>query len=256
MQTWPGGSWLTVAAALAAPLALAVALPTQTAASDDDALRVLFIGNSYTRFNDLPRQVARIAASVPDGPRLRTRRETHGGFDLRRHWRRPRVRRLIQRGRFDAVVIQAHSLSPIRQPDQLAEYARRFHEHARATGARLVLFETWARHPRSPTYRRLGLRDPSEMLARVGAVYGRIGRDLGATVAPVGRAWQRAREELPETELHRPDGTHPNVAGTYLSACVMYQTLTGRDPRDATWRPWRMSEDEAASIRRIAAARP
>lgn len=242
-------------AGIAAALTLGLALPGPTAATEgDDVHRVLFIGNSYTRFNDLPRQVARLAESVETGPRLRVSRETHGGFDLRQHWRRRRVRSRIRRGNWDTVVIQGHSLSPINHPEELAEYARRFHEHASEAGARLVLFETWARHPTSRAYRRLDVEDPDEMLARIDDVYASIGRDLGAVVAPVGRAWRRAGEILPETSLHRRDGTHPALPGTYLAACVMYGTITGRDPREATWKPWRMSDDEAARIRDVAAS--
>ena len=29
--------------------------------------------------------------------------------------------------------------------------------------------------------------------------------------------------------LYRPDG-HPTVAGTYLAACVVYETILGRSP--------------------------
>lgn len=227
--------------------------PSPSAAREPEQIRVLFIGNSYTRFNFLPRQVARLSESVPDGPRVRTRWETHGGFDLRRHWRRAHIRRLVRSGRFDKVVIQDHSLSPINHPDRLAEYARRFHDMTSAAGAQLVLFETWARHPANRLYRRGSVTGPQEMLARVQSVYGALGRELGALVAPVGHAWMRAHEELPEMRLHRRDGTHPALEGTYLSACVLYRTLTGRDPRAASWRPWRMRPEVAERIRNLAA---
>lgn len=215
--------------------------------------RVLFIGNSYTRFNDLPRMVQNLSRSVEGGPVLRTSRETHGGFDLRRHWRRRRTRRRIATGGWDAVVLQDHSLQPIRHPDRMEEYARRFAERASEAGARLVLFETWTRRPGSRAYRRYELGDPEQMAEDVDRVYGRLGRELHASVAPVGRAWERARDELPDTVLHRPDGTHPLPAGSYLSACVIYRTLTGGDPRRASWRPRGLSRSEAARIRALAA---
>ncbi|HJL17511.1 MAG TPA: hypothetical protein RMH99_17720 [Sandaracinaceae bacterium LLY-WYZ-13_1] len=215
---------------------------------------MLFIGNSYTRFNDLPRQVELVSRSVEGGPHVDASRETHGGFNLRRHWRRRRVRHLVERGGFDAVVLQGHSLSPLDHPDELAEYARRFHDRAEEAGARLVLFETWPRHPRSRLYRRRGdLRGPDEMLARVGAVYRALGRELDAPVAPVGHAWRAALDALPEAPLHRRDGTHPTLAGSYLSACVVYGTLSGRDPREAAWNPWNLDDAHAERIRALAA---
>lgn len=227
-------------------------IPAPSAA--DETLRVLFIGNSYTRYNDLPRQVESIAESVPEGPRIVAHRETHGGYDLRGHWRQRRVRRRIERGRWDAVVIQPHSLSPISRREELTEYARRFQAHAHAAGARLVLFETWARHPESRAYDRFEeLEDPQQMHARLAGVYRELGAELGAVVAPVGRAWMRALSERPTLRLHRSDGTHPALPGTYLSACVVYGTLTGRDPRAARWRPYRLPRHTADEIRAIAA---
>src|SRR5690606_4778500 len=155
-------------------------IPAPSAA--DQSLRVLFIGNSYTRYNDLPRQVESIAESVPEGPRIVAQRETHGGYDLRGHWRQRRGRRRIQTGRWDAVVIQPHSLSAIESRDEMVEYARRFEAHARAAGARLVLFETWARHPASRVYDRLEIEDPQAMQAQLAGVYRELGRELGAAV--------------------------------------------------------------------------
>jgi hypothetical protein len=216
-------------------------------------LQVLFIGNSYTRFNDLPRMVEQLSRSVPSGPALDTSRETRGGYDLRGHWRRRSVRQRIESGRFDAVVIQGHSLAPIRDPMQFVEYVRRFSNHVSASGARPILFQTWARHPQSRVFERYALTDAREMTARVDALYAEIARSLHVPVAPVGRAWEHASEALPDVRLHRSDGTHPAVAGTYLAACVIYGTIAGRDPRAATWRPWRMSRRQAARIRAVAA---
>jgi len=238
--------------AVAGAVLLASLMPASRSAATEGR-RVLFIGNSYTRFNDLPRMVREIARSVPDGPSLRTRRETHGGYRLRGHWRQRRVRRLVAGGRFDVIVIQAHSLSPLERPDEMEEYARRFAERARAAGSEVVLFQTWARHPESPTLDELQL-DPAEMHQRVDGVYASLATRLGARLAPVGRAWLRAQTEVPDARLYRPDRTHPTMTGTYLSACVMYRTLTGVDPRRATWKPWRMRPEEAERLRAVAAS--
>lgn len=218
-----------------------------------DLVRVLFVGNSYTRFNDLPGMVEVLGRSVRGGPALETSRETHMGYDLRNHWRHRRVRDRIESGRFDTVVIQGHSLAALRDPDGLVEHVRLFAEHADAAGVRTILFQTWARHPRSPVYRRYPVEDPRDMLARIDAVYSGVARALRVPVAPVGRAWALANEALPNVRLHRRDGTHPDVPGTYLAACVLYGTITGRDPREATWRPSRIPRQQAERIREVAA---
>ncbi len=242
-------------AAICAVAAIAAGTPRGRAADRDprDLLRVLFVGNSYTRFNDLPGMVEVLSRSVRGGLPLETSRETHMGYDLRNHWRQRRVRERIESGRYDAVVIQGHSLAAIRDPDGFVEHVRLFAEHADAAGVRTILFQTWARHPRSPVYDRYAVEDPRDMLARIDAVYSGIAHALRVPVAPVGRAWELASEALPNVRLHRRDGTHPDVPGTYLAACVLYGTITGRDPREATWRPSRIPRRQGERIREVAA---
>ena len=86
----------------------------------------------------------------------------------------------------------------------------------RAKGARLILFNTWARkrHPEFQPY-----LDHAYTLAN---------RELNATIAPVGPAWAAVREAQPGIELFDPDGTHPSANGSYLSACVILRTLFTR----------------------------
>lgn len=239
-----------------AALVLAASLLASSAignAQEQPLERVLFVGNSYTRFNDLPRLVARVARSDPGGPRLRTGVETAPGRSLRGHWEHRRSRNRIASGRWDAVVLQERSLNAIEAPDEMFEYGRLLSERAQASGARVILFETWARQGQSQVYEESAVRDPEQMLSRVEAAYAELGRRLDVPVSPVGRAWLRAVEEMPQTRLHRPDGTHPAIAGSYLSACVLYGTLSGRDPRRAGYRPRSMREVRARAIRELAA---
>ncbi len=233
---------------------LVAGAPLEGRATDRATRRVLFVGNSYTRFNDLPGMVEELSRSTARGPLLVTRREARGGFNLRMHWRNRRLRQLIEARRFDVVVLQDHSLSPIDAPEEMSEYARRFSRHVSDAGARTILFQTWARAPRSRDYRRLALEGHDDMLARIDAFYAALGDELHVSVAPVGHAWRQAMHALPRLTLHRPDGTHPAVPGSYLAACVLYGTLTGRDPREPTWQPWRLSPREGARIRAVAAA--
>lgn len=248
---WAGLALL--GAALAAPTAGYADADHGDRAADAPVVDVLFIGNSYTRYNDLPKMVRNIARSVDSGPRIRTRRLTHGGFDLRRHWRRPEVRQTLRDRRWDCVVLQDHSLSPLNHPDRVSAYARRF-RRALMEPTRVILFQPWARQRQSRVYRsdRVDVRSPEEWESRVHRVLRSLADELRVDLAPVGRAWRRARYRHPEVALHRRDGTHPDVPGTYLSALVIYGTVSRKDPRRVTWRPYPLRTQQAMTLRDIA----
>jgi hypothetical protein len=60
--------------------------------------------------------------------------------------------------------------------------------------------------------------------------YTSIGNELGATVVPVGAAWQRFLSEHDQPVLHDRDQSHPALAGSYLAACVFVGKLFDKRP--------------------------
>lgn len=219
-----------------------------------DRLRVLFIGNSYSHYNDLPAMVDAIAASDPDGARIESELVWIPGATLERLWRLERARSRIREGRYSHVVLQGHSLDTFDHPDALRRFATRFHREARKSGAHTVLYVTWARHRDNPLYIRGEVgTTPAAMQEHITGVYEAIGEELGAAVAPVGPAWRRALSAHPKLRLHRADGSHPTVRGTYLAAAVLYGTLAGVAPTGAEYRPPDMASATARGLRRVAA---
>ena len=233
---------------------LAAVLPARSRAdgTDPPGLSVLFVGNSFTRFNQLDRMVRRLAEHDPGASRLRARRETRPGCTLRRHWLARHAVAQIRGGAYTHVVLQGHSLRALDRPGELAEYARRFDEEIDRAGATTVLYSTWARHPSSRFYRRRADLDPKSMQERIDAVYAGLAEELGADVAPVGDAFLSAQRDAPDVRLHGRDGFHPTQAGSFLAACVLYRTLTGRSPDESTWHPFGMPAEVAATLKRVA----
>ncbi len=193
-------------------------------------LRVLFIGNSFTEFNGTqPLLVARIAdAERKQHPEIKFTKlemvQIYGGT-LRRHWlqRHSPAAQRIREGNWDYIVLQEHSrgtLTPEGRQDMF-RYAEALDEQIKALGAKTILFMTWADEDR---------RDDEKIIS---ATYMQLARKLGAKVAPVGLAFEKARQTHPEIALTQTyDRKHPTEAGSYLAACVFYQTLLDRQPTE------------------------
>ncbi|HSV16155.1 MAG TPA: hypothetical protein VLI90_17975 [Tepidisphaeraceae bacterium] len=183
------------------------------------ALRVLFIGNSFTARNDLPGLVALLADGA--GNRLEHQLLSIGGASLGTHWNKGEARAAIEHGRFDYVVLQEQSTLPIQNATRMHENVRLFDPVIRAAGSKTALYMTWAR------------KHAPQTQAVITAAYTSIAREIAATLIPAGIAWQRALRPPAKIVLHDKDGSHPTLAGSFLAACVAYRALfRGRLPRD------------------------
>jgi hypothetical protein len=181
--------------------------------------RVLFVGNSYTYFWNLPQQVAAMAASREQA--LETHQSTSGGTSLAQHWRGEKGLRslqLIREQAYDVVVLQDFSQQALIAPDTMLYYGERFAEEAKSSGASVYFYQTWARE--WDPY----MQDP------INEKYAALAARTGATLVPVGQAWQRARSLSPDLPLYDADQSHPSALGTYLTACVFYGVFTGQSP--------------------------
>jgi hypothetical protein len=177
---------------------------------------VLFIGNSFTARNDLPGLIAGLAAAR--GKSMEHRLISAGGASLRTHWNAGKARQAIRDGPFDQVVLQEQSTLPVKNAQRMHENVRLFDEAIRAAGAKTVLYMTWAR------------QSAPESQQAITDAYTAIGRELGATVVPVGKAWQRFLRAHDQPILHDKDQSHPSLAGSYLAACVFLAVLFQESP--------------------------
>jgi hypothetical protein len=174
-------------------------------------MKVLFIGNSFTARNDLPGLVAQLATAR--GKSLEHRLISAGGASLRAHWNAGLALKAIQDDRYDFVILQEQSTLPVKNAGRMHENIRLFDEAIRGAGSKTVLYMTWAR------------RNAPESQQAITDAYVSIGRELGATVVPVGAVWQRFLRDHDQPVLHDPDNSHPTLAGSYLAACCFLSVL-------------------------------
>ena len=181
---------------------------------------VLFIGNSYTYFWNLPQVVSALAESQSID--IWTEQSTIGGADLGQHWHSQRdlkSRDLIKERDWDYVVLQDHSLRSINKPDSLNHYMDYWIKEIKSTGAKPLLYMTWSR-----------FFDPT-MISTIAPTFESIAADHDVPIVPVGRIWAEAKQMRPDIALYDPDGSHPSPLGTYLTACAFYSVLTGNSAK-------------------------
>jgi hypothetical protein len=212
------------------------------------------IGNSYTMHHSLHLMLQRVAAGVEGGPHLQVDSIARGGYSLRNHLKRAETLQRIRNGHYTHVVLQGHSMSALDHPDELEVDAERFKQAIDAAAGRTVFYATWARSPEVVMYRRHKLvHSFAEMTERVSSTYFGLSAKLGAGLAPVGRAFERALVQSPKLTLWGSDGSHPSLAGSYLAACVLYGAITGGDPNLTTYVPEGLSDSDASLVRAVAA---
>lgn len=213
------------------PIALLILLLLATSGLAQQNLRVLFIGNSYTFYNDLPRIVQDLADS--GGHFVLYGQSTPGGFSFGQHLNHGATRTaLADTSGWDFVVLQEQSQMPVipfYRDTSTRPSARGLDSLATLAGAQSLFYMTWGRrlggqqcingHCSAP------FADYDEMQDSLTAAYLALGAELDAPVAPAGLAWQLVRSERPWVDLWDPDNSHPNATGSYLSACVITAML-------------------------------
>jgi hypothetical protein len=184
-----------------------------------DTVKVLFVGNSYTYYNNLAQMIGLITDSLDT--KIFCRKSTAGGATLGEHWtgaKNLRSRQVIQKGKFDIVVIQDNSMWPIQHPDSVAYYGKLFCGLVSDAGAKPYLYNTWARKKTPDTQ------------PQINSVYENVGIANNATVVPVGNCWAKAISLNPSIELYHTDGSHPSPLGTFLVALSFVKKITGKLP--------------------------
>ena len=70
-----------------------------------------------------------------------------------------------------------------------------------------------------------------KMLDDVKSAYIKAGNKNNVLVFPVGIAFNEAYIQKPNIALHKADGSHPDMLGTYLAACVIFSSITHKSPK-------------------------
>ena len=212
-------------------------------------LSILFVGNSYTFVNDLPLMLRAIAADAKNPEDIQTGEAVHRGARLLDTWEDGTARALLASRQWNYVVLQEQSTMAMQPADQATARAGflAWGQAAHAVGALPVVYETWARQPGAAG------DAGGAMQAQIDYVLGAAAGSINATIVPAGDAWARCETKPNAPLLYAPDGAHPSLAGTYLTALLFYRILTGNSPADSHYVPPGLDAGVAGVLRGCAA---
>ena len=225
------------------------------------ALKVLFIGNSYTSANNLPNLFSALADSK--GHPVDTTIVAPGGFKFSDHAVSPSTLEAINAEEWDFVILQNQSQIPGWKPDAVTTYSLPHVEvlvdaiNANNAESNIIYYVTWGRES--------GDKDNCDYYPVVCTFEGHTAALLegyniyqastGGTLGLVGSAWQAVVNDsnfvLDAGDLWTADGSHPTLAGSYLSANVLFVAVFNASPNGANYTA-DLSAEQATYLQQIA----
>lgn len=189
---------------------------------EKDTLRVLFVGNSFTYFYNLP-QVVNAMSAYSKKVHIETRTSLVGGSKLSQHLNEEKGTQTVEilnNQTFDYVVINHHSLAPFEIEASFFEDSKKMVEFVRSKNAIPVFMMTWAYHS-NPL-----------MIKTIAAAYNDIGKRLGVDVVPCGNLFTEVRKWRPDLNMFDDDDKHPSKHGTYLNGLAFFKYFTNEKTTD------------------------
>jgi len=218
---------------------------------------VLFIGNSYTYYNNLPDLVKQIALSFGDS--LIYDSSTPGGSNFNSHTTNTQTLSKINQQQWDYVVLQSQSQEPSFSPAQVANDTYPYAEilvdsiYANSSCTEPLFFMTWGRkygdqqncaaYPPICTY--LGMQQ------RLRESYLEMAFNDSASCAPVGMAWKKSIAIDSTLNLYSSDNSHPSIYGSYLAACTFYSSIFKKSALGSSFWPAAIDSNTAYSLQQI-----
>ena len=193
--------------------------------------KVLFIGNSYTAYNQMVTMIDSLA--IADGNTMVYDVHAPGGQTLKSHTENPVTFTKIKAQKWDYVVLQEQSQIPSFEWNSFQKdcvpYAKTLVDTIRANNACTipVFFTTWGRRDGDPQWD--SINTFHKMNDRLDIAYNYLAKVNGAHKIAVGFSFATVKEPgggaVSFTELYDNDGSHPSRYGTYLASCMFYSHL-------------------------------
>ena len=191
-------------------------------------MKILFIGNSYTYYNDMPAMLesllrengydATVHSVTKGGRRLFANLEAGDEYN-------EKIVKLVSKNNFDLLFLQEQSYFPLVDREKFESAVGTL--KALVNAERTVLYATWGRKAGCPLLSELSLSS-AEMTDALASAYDYAALIHGCEVSHTGLAFKSLADN---TELYNEDMSHPSYTGSAVAAIVHYRTITGELPK-------------------------
>ncbi len=215
--------------------------------------KVLFIGNSFIFFNELPKMLEALAKEA--GDELKYAEVLQGGaylhdFLVSGSELNKRLCETYASDNWDFIILQEQSRNPAIDTEDFLKAASELCKMMNG-GAKFLFYSTWAYKDGSTTLAETGMTY-DEMLEKLTFGYAEGAKQNGGIRVPVGDAFAEVKNTYPMIDLYDPnDFYHPRTSGSYLAACLFYQEIFNR-PADVLGGVEKLSDDVSEKLRKTA----
>lgn len=193
-------------------------------AASSDSLNILFVGNSYTHMNAMPKIFEKLCKEK--NKPVYVQMNTRSGASFLVHSTRDDMYEAFRSRKWDYVVLQGFSRELSLGYDKIDEeslpYLNTIVDSVKFSNpcANVLLYLTWGYKNGYEEIQEIDSYD--KMANNIIDGYTYISTCYDFPIVPVGVVWKNIRTKYPEINLYADDGEHPNKYGSYLAACTFY----------------------------------
>lgn len=221
-------------------------------------LNILFVGNSYTAFYDMPKIVENLSKQDSSLP-FRVYTELYNPKNqssLLEKWNTGAIKQHLSERRWDYVVLQPQSLWATTEGRffETQSAIKLWDSAIREAGAITVFFMTWPRREDSYWYRHpdYNITSAQDMYRNIYKATDVLERQFDMLVVPVADHWMYGQTRYKSLDLYHKDGSHPSQKGAFLNALLFYKTLINDDLEPITVRPSSIGQEHFSAIKELA----
>lgn len=185
--------------------------------------RILFVGNSFTFYWNLPKIVELMAQQRQLNWDID--QATLGGASLEQHWKGLReltTQTTLKNGNYDRVILQDYSSNPLKKPEDTKTYVQAFQKMPLPKTPKWYYYSTWM-------YPNIDAKE-HEHPYPIQHFYEGLQQVIGGQILVVGKVFAQFQKQHPEINLLTDDNKHTSPEGTYLAACVIFSQLSDQSP--------------------------